>query len=150
MHRSFLLKSATFAAISCALALGCSDGEGKLYPVTGKVTYQSAPAAGATVVFHPVNNDKIDAVRPSGTVAEDGTYILSCPGPVTGAPAGEYEVAIIWDQAPAAAKGKMLKMSGEAKETKDKLEGKFANPKSSGLRATVKPESNAVPAFELK
>jgi hypothetical protein len=144
----------TTPLVALALALVFSAGCGskqKLYPVTGKVTFQNKPATGALVVFHPKGDNSPQAIRPSGLVKEDGTYALSSgPGEDgRGAPAGEYEIAVIWD-VPAKA-GFGAGMGGdERREEKDLLGGRYKTPATSGLKATVNAGPTEVPAFELK
>jgi hypothetical protein len=146
--------SLSVLAVALALSAGCG-GKSKYHPVTGKVTFQNKPATGAMVVFHPKGNNSAQAIRPSGVVKEDGTYTLySGPGEEgKGAPAGEYEVAVIWDAPPKAATGGMgAGMGGgdERREEKDLLGGRYKNPATSGLKATVGAGPTEVPAFELK
>lgn len=135
-----------------AAVAGCSSNGPKLYPTTGKVTVKGQAAEGALVVFHPKGNDAIDALRPSGTVGADGTFTLVSGPDANGAPAGEYEVAVVWDAPPPPPKGKLKGMGGEgeAKEVGDRLRGRYKNPKTSGLTATVTAGPTQVPTFDLK
>jgi hypothetical protein len=141
----------TLAALALPFALvplaGCGGGK-KFSPVSGKVTFQSKPATGALVVFHPKGDNTPQAVRPYGTVGADGSYTLASNAVDTGAPPGEYEVAITWAAPPKdAAKGMG---GGEEKLGSDLLGGRFANPTKSGLRATVGTGPTEVPPFDLK
>ena len=139
----------TLAALLFALA-GCGGGNSKLHPVTGKVTFENKPATGALVVFHPKGDNTPNAIRPSGIVQDDGTYTLSS-GPGSegkGAPAGEYDVAVIWDAPPKGVPGGMG--GGEAKANADRLGGRYKDAAKSGLKATVTSGPNEVPTFELK
>ena len=134
-----------------AVALGCGSGGKKLYPVTGKLTYQNRPAVGAMVIFHPKGDKTPQAIRPSGLVKEDGTYTLfSGPGDEgKGASAGEYEVAVTWDAPPKGPAGGMGG-GGEQKLTGDQLGGRYRDPATSGLKATINAGPTEIPAFELK
>jgi hypothetical protein len=133
-----------------ALLAGCSEATGpKLYPVTGTVTVGGKPAAGALIVFHPRGNDALDAVRPGATVRADGTYTLVSPGPREGAPAGEYDVAVTWSAPPPAAAPGAIG-GGEEKTTSDSLGGRYKDPRTSTLKATVHASPTQVPTFELK
>jgi hypothetical protein len=104
------------------------------------------PAAGATVVFHPVEGLDQRILRPAGVVQEDGSFTLRCydpqicPTPKDGAPAGEYRVTVNWLPPDYAEYRNILP---------DKLQGRYVDPKTSGLRATVKAEPNELPAFQL-
>src|SRR5437868_4956751 len=88
-------------ALICGLSLGCSGGEKvpPLYPVTGKVTFQGKPVAGATVIFVPEvppgQKGKKDADQPvakqaAGEADDDGNYELLYGEKHAGAPAGKY------------------------------------------------------------
>jgi hypothetical protein len=131
----------------CCLALvSCGKREHRypVYPVTGKVLFRNQPARGAFVVFHPV--EELDRERlkmlPCGRVGDDGTFRLTSYDTEDGAPAGEYIVVIIW---PAKAEG----MSDE-EEGPYQLQGRFARPDVSSLRAKVTEGENVLKAFELQ
>src|SRR5262245_15325321 len=66
-----------------------------LAPLTGHVSFDGQPAAGATVIFHPLEAPA-DAPRPTATVGTDGTFTLGTYQPGDGAPAGEYAVTVEW------------------------------------------------------
>lgn len=79
-----------FAVTLVALALtGCGDGLG-LVPVTGTVTFDGAPLAGATVVFRP-GHGRLSA----GTTDAEGRYALRYTDDKAGALPGEHTVQII-------------------------------------------------------
>jgi hypothetical protein len=134
----------------CLLVLftcpACSkDG---LNPVRGKVLQKGSPVPGATVFFHPKDGD-IKSLRPSGQTGDDGSFTLTT-GVKNGAPAGEYAVTVVWPGEPK--EGPKKKMSTEAPEVErpDRLSGRYADPKTSGLAATVKTGKNELAPFELK
>ena len=88
-HFSILLLAAFFVAVS-----GCGDGGLKTYPVSGTVTYQGKPLAGATVGFSP----KVPGEGDGGFARTDekGFYQLqTTQGRVNaGTTPGEYYVTI--------------------------------------------------------
>ena len=88
-HFSILLFIAFVATLS-----GCGDGALKTYPVTGTVTYQGQPLAGATINFFP----KVAGQGDAGTGQTDsrGFYQLqTMQGRVNaGTTPGEYYVMI--------------------------------------------------------
>lgn len=91
------MRRPTFIAFCLAivpLLSGCGSGP-RLYPVTGKVTLDGAPVAGAAVTFVPDpakgNTLKIIATGQSGP---DGTFTLKTEGDA-GAPAGWYQVSVM-------------------------------------------------------
>ncbi len=142
---------APFLLFALLLAAGCGGDGKKLYPVTGKVTYQSKPAAGAMVIFHPKGDNTPQAIRPSAVVNEDGTFSLSSGvnAEGKGAAAGEYDVTVTWN-APTKTKGKEITLDPERREETDQFGGRYKTPAASGLKATVNAGPTEVPPFDLK
>ena len=70
--------------------VGCSP-KVKLYPVSGKVTYQGKPLNTGVVAFHHV-----DGVSPiaKGDIQQDGQFSLQTFRPKDGAAIGEYSVTV--------------------------------------------------------
>jgi hypothetical protein len=130
-------------AASCLLAgvASCgsaASGPGKpVFPVRGQVFVNDQPAAGAFVLFIPVNEPAEPAdPRPRATVEADGSYSLSTYGENDGAPAGEYFVTVTWPV--------------DGRDDEDRLRGRYREPRRSRLTATVKDGPTEVPAFRLK
>jgi len=92
-HFSFLLLIAFFVVVS-----GCGDGKLRTYPVSGTITYQGKPLAGATVGFTPKRAGEGDG----GFARTDsnGFYqIQTTRGHVNaGTTPGEYYVTIVKDE----------------------------------------------------
>ena len=124
------------AAASCS----SKDNRKPVYPVKGRVLFQDKPAAGAFVVFVPVNEppEPTDP-RPGAYADEEGVFTLNTYGTGDGAPAGEYIVTVVWRE----------KGTGD-EEGPDRLQGRYGDPKNSKLRATVKEGPNELPPFRLK
>jgi hypothetical protein len=118
---------------------GCSSGS-RFYPVRGKVLYRGQSAVGAKVIFYPKNNSDPQALRPTGIVAQDGSFTLTSRKQDDGAPAGDYAVTVIWPTGPA--KGRQ--------PSSDRLNGIYSNPDNSRLQAQVAEGNNELPAFELR
>ncbi len=142
-------------ALTIATCGGCNPGE-RLYPVSGTVTVNGQPAAGAQVTFYPAGQSGLHVVPSTGIVAADGTFTLSTNGKA-GAPAGQYEVTIIWPeerQSKAASKlpegyiGEMGRSDDGL--AADRLQGRYADRQKSPLRAAVEPRETKLPPFELK
>lgn len=134
------------AAIVVLAALGCGDGRVDVYPVTGKVTVQGKPAAGASVVFF-AKDAKLrgpGTPTPQGKTDEAGVFNLDSFETGDGAPAGEYQVAISWMETVAPSE------DPEMPNERDQLQGRYANPEQSGLTASVTEGDNEIPPFELK
>jgi len=125
------------------LLAGCGSGQKPCFPVTGKVLdANKKPALGALVVLHPVGGDEKDP-RASGTVEADGTVKFTTYTAGDGAPAGDYEVTVVWIPA--------RKTAFDA-EGKDQLGGRYATPKRSPIpKFTVKADGpNELPPITLK
>jgi hypothetical protein len=131
--------------LTAALALACASCGNKhnIYPVSGKVTYKGAPAAGAAVFFQHPGVKSVNDHIVMGIVQEDGSFGLVCGSLGEGAPPGEYDILIEWKPA-SKQQGK-----GLPQHTPDKLKGRYADPKHPLLHATVKAETNNLLPFEL-
>jgi hypothetical protein len=140
----FLVLASTLVA--CA---GCSKDEGRIavYPVSGRILVRGAPAAGAQVIFYPVSEElrKPGMPIPEAMTDANGEYQLRSYEPNDGAPAGQFNVTILW--APAGATGGD-KDSGGGGST-DRLGNRYLDPKKSGLTATVSEGGGEIPPFEL-
>jgi hypothetical protein len=131
--------------VAALLGTSCSGG---LNPVEGTVLYNGQPARGAVVAFHPKDDNSLTARRPTGVVGNDGTFTLSTLKPGDGAAAGEYVVTVIWPEEAGPAKPTMN--MAPPPEPPDRLKGRYADRRQSGLSAAVKPGRNRLPPFELK
>jgi hypothetical protein len=116
-------------------------------PVSGSVTVNGQPAAGATVMFFPDGASGINVVPSTGIVGADGTFTLSTGGK-TGAPAGRYVVAVTWPD-PKVKATETQKMMGMTPDAPDVLKGQYARGKST-LKAEVKPGDNKLDPFQLQ
>src|SRR5437879_6143573 len=83
-----------------ALLPGCArDGRKPVYPVHGRVLDgNNKPAAGALLIFHPIEVSDLDLTKPLAHVRDDGTFALTTYNKDDGAPEGEYAVTIEWQQ----------------------------------------------------
>lgn len=124
------------------LVSSCSQKGPRLYPVTGSVRINGEPAKDVNVMFTPVTplEGVTEPLSPAAVTGEDGGFRLMSFKPGDGAPAGEYQVTISY---PMSRFNKHLNGI-------DRLRGKFANPKTSGLTAKVEPGKNDLPPFDLK
>jgi hypothetical protein len=128
-----------------ALALACTScGQSpRLYPVSGTVTYQGSPAAGATVFLQRQGGDPLNEQTVMGIVQGDGSFTLVCGSHGRGAPPGDYDVLIEWKQ-------RSNRARGLAQQVPDRLKGRYADPGHPRLHAVVKAQANHLPPFELK
>lgn len=132
-------------AVVLLAAAGCGSGEKRLptFPAGGKVLVSGKPAAGAQVVFHPLNPTPADAPKPTATVKPDGSFALSTYTSGDGAPAGEYAVGVSWPSGGAP-------IGGDAESGPDRFGSRYADPQKSGLRARVNEAPTEIPPFDLK
>jgi len=130
--------------LTAGLTLNCvaCSNKDNLYPVSGKVTHNGAPAAGATVFFYRKGVDPMNEHMVMGIVQADGTFDLVCGSLGIGAPPGDYDVVIEW-------KPVSGQKAGRPERGPDKLNGRYADPKRPLLQATVKAERNELPPFAL-
>jgi hypothetical protein len=129
------------------LLAGCGGGDPAVLPAGGSVSVGGKPAAGALVVFHPLDKGRENDPKPFATVADDGTFALTTRAEKDGAAAGEYGVTVVWA---APAKAGKLSLSGEGGAGADRLGGRYGDPRNPQLRAAVKPGDPNRFAFDLK
>jgi hypothetical protein len=130
--------------LTAMLAIACSScGGDRIYPVKGSVTFKEMPAAGAAVFFRHQGGDPMNDPMVMGVVQQDGTFEVVCGSKGKGAPPGQYDVLIEWKQA-ANRQGR-----GLPQHARDKLRGRYADPKHPRLQATVAAQTNVLPPFEL-
>jgi hypothetical protein len=142
-------------------ALACNQTPAErlpVFPVKGKVLYKGNPLPGALVVFERKGAvpERANAtgtaapIRATGRAAPDGTFELMTYQGNDGAPAGDYLVGI--SSVPSKSeRGLFSAHDGPiSKGNPDVLRGRFSDPKSSGLLASVKEQGNVLPPFELK
>jgi hypothetical protein len=130
--------------------VGCSKDDGRIpvYPVTGKVIVNGAPAERAQVVFYPIADElrKPGMPIPSAATDANGVFRLRSYDPGDGAPVGKFNVTVFW--AGPARSG--ADEESESYVPNDRLGGRYADPKKSGLTATVEEGGGELPPFELK
>jgi hypothetical protein len=148
-------------AISTSVWLSCSSTPGKnppIYPVKGKVLHQGKPIASGVVVYELEGGvaEGTPAVagggplRATGRIEPDGSFrLIAFPG-AEGVPEGRYKVGI--SSRPPRTEGGVLGASADAvkKGDPDVLRGRYADPKTSGLRDEVVKDRANEPRFDLK
>ena len=125
----------------CVSGCGSNGNRVPVFEVEGSVVVDGQPAQHAQVYFHP--EDKSQKLFPHGEVDENGTFQLSTYEMNDGAPVGSYLVTIVWQDPPPPGS------SIDAPRGPDKLEGMYADKKSSQLRVEIKPQSNQLEPFLL-
>jgi hypothetical protein len=109
--------------------------------VEGKVHINGRLERGVHVSFFP--DDPTQEAIPHGITDATGMYRLETYRQ-EGAPPGEYAVSIYWPAPPDP------READDSASPPDRLGRKYADPKTSGLRAIVDDSSTTVPTFELK
>jgi hypothetical protein len=110
------------------ILIGCSKPEGPtLYPVTGKILMNGAPATGGTVSFR--HEDGLH--QPAGIIKEDGSYSLKS-GHREGAPVGQYRVVVFVTEPPSKSG------AGHSGLPRIIVNKKFQDPSSTPLKVEVK------------
>jgi hypothetical protein len=122
----------------------CSKSDRKaVYPVHGHVVDgDNQPAVGALLIFHRLEADSNDLNKPRGYVEADGSFALTTYTKDDGAPEGEYLVSIEWLPPPT---------SPFARRGADRLQGRYRDPTTSGLRFRIeKLAKNVLPDIQVR
>jgi hypothetical protein len=140
--------SSTIAALAfaglCVLAVGCDSGP-TLLPVTGKVTVDGQPAAGAVLLFHPAT--KANPFVSSATTGADGSFsIITDTKP--GIPAGDYKVTATYPD-PSHKPSDTEIMMGTAEPGQDLLKGRYVSRDASTLKVTIDSSTTQLEPFAL-
>jgi len=97
MHGRRSLLGAAFVAALLFNAPGCGTSGPKLHKMTGKVTLDGQPVAGAAVHFEPVVDDPTvttSAQPANGVTGSDGIYSLTTNTTNDGVAAGVFKVTV--------------------------------------------------------
>jgi hypothetical protein len=112
---------------------GCGDG--RTYPVQGKVVYleDGSPFPGGLIVFDPVD-ESMPRVGPRGEIQPDGSFRISTYRDEDGAPEGTYRVLIV----PPPPTGSRTRPDRRV------IDPRYSTFESSGLECKVRREKNEV------
>lgn len=146
LKRAMFLCSNAAAVLCCTLAVGCSRSAIKPVPVTGLVTVDGKPAAGATVIFHPDGQAAPGAPRPVGQADANGEFRLTTAAANDGAAPGEYRVTVAWY---AVTPSKRV-TEGDDAPPRSLVPEKFNKAETTPLRATVSPESTGPVTIDVR
>lgn len=151
--------SRTFVAVLFTSALmlttGCGSNKGDIkvtpQPVSGIVRFNDKPMkGGGSIVFFPKDGSGKEA---SGTIADDGTFVLKTYEDGDGAAAGEYRVVIYQTTAkepePSADNGQTSGTPVDTVPKKERIPKIYANSVNSPIIKTVKEGNNDIP-IDLK
>lgn len=132
----------SIAILSLLLFSGCGNQDPRpdLQTVEGILTINGEPATGAVMVFYPADGEEFDSrgTRPRAKVDEKGHFQLTTYQHGDGAPAGEYQVGILWFDNP------------NSDKPWNKLGKKYSIPQDSEITITVEEGNNQLPPIELE
>ena len=131
-------------ALPVLVVQACGDGGVSVQQVQGQLHVDGKPAAQALVTFHPTSG-AADAPHPTGITDDRGHFRLTSFHESDGAPEGDYAVAITWFRA-------VPSRDPKEKEyrTLNFLPTRYAEPKTSQLKATVVKGAKELPPLEIK
>lgn len=131
------------AVLMCVVTIGCGGAERK--PISGTITVDGKPAAGAVLLFHP-DSGTTGSVG-SAVAGDDGVFnIVSDMNP--GLAPGSYRVTISWPD-PNVKPSERAIMLGTAEPGPDLLKGKYVSKSASNLTVQVDASSDQLPPIEL-
>ena len=138
-----------------ATAPGCGDPGPTvpLHPTTGQVLLRGKPLEGIQVSFRPVTagEGRAAPVAVARTDREGKFRLVTAVGvegrTLDGAPAGDYAVALA---PPGRSDSRDFLNKDATRSTASPLGSAYADAKTSGLKATVKPGENTLEPFDLK
>jgi hypothetical protein len=122
---------------------GCARDEARapVFPVHGQVRFKGAPAPGAFLVFHPLEDAGDEPLRPTGLVAPDGSFALTTYDKDDGAPPGDYAVTVEWR--------KLVTKGEDAEAGPNILPDRYGRPETTPLKVTIAEEPNDLPPLEV-
>jgi hypothetical protein len=148
------------AAIATVAWLACAPtgDHPPVYPVKGKVTYKGKPITEGTVIYELEGGGEAKGspaepgagpLRGTGRIQADGTFQLRAFPGVEGMPEGHYKVGIT--SRPGRSEVGILDAGRKVKKgDPDVLRGRYADPKTSGLRNEVVKDRPNEPSFDLR
>ena len=147
-------------SLSFAAVLGCGNGH-DLNRVSGMVTFNGEPLAGATITFTPEDPQGVLAV---GSTDSSGRFVLAAPvqsGVTQGAMSGRYRVTIAKRETTpcpdsiAYQEGRITydelqsRGGGGSGTSRDLIPARYGNAQQSGLEAEVVPNADNEFNFDL-
>jgi hypothetical protein len=135
------------AAALLLIVPACAESGPAMGRVSGTVKYKGRPVTKGNVAFIATDGNRMNA---SGTITPDGNFTLHTPNFGSGAILGDYDVAITGAEPPSE-DGVLPGMAPLRKKETDSsvIPKKYEDPKTSGLKETVKSGTNTFD-FDLK
>ena len=111
-------------------AMGCGRSPSDipqvpLHKVTGTVTLDGKPIAGARLALHAIQGAKADDITPTGVTDDNGQFQISTYQPMDGAPEGSYSVTVSWPE--------VLSGGSDPEYGPERLPVRYQDPDKSGL-----------------
>jgi hypothetical protein len=137
------IRSTQWLPLLTACVAGCGGESGPLpvHPVSGQVTFNGKPLAGAQVVFVPTHPEKV-SVRPTGRTDQDGRFELTSFVARDGAPEGTYAVIVDWRRMTPGP-------GGEAVAGPNLIPPRFSEEQKTELRVQIQRGANELTPFQL-
>ena len=142
---SILTASSRCACVAAflALAAGCGPSGPNYWPISGKVTFHGKPVTNGQIRFcnFKTGIDVVESLNPEG-------QFKIVTGVRNGLPEEEYQVAVMpkldFSRVKSDKNGFPIPstMPSEAERNPPNIPRKYRDPMTSGLKMTVKPESN--------
>jgi hypothetical protein len=140
------MKRLLLLATAVVWIAGCGTRRLPVYPVSGQVTVNGVPATGwmAMLHFEPAPTGSLPHRLPRAAVGPDGRFQFHTFGRDDGAPAGTYRLSftLVNDKDPLTPRIKRLAPDGTREEQVTRVY--IPEP------VEIHPESNALPAYDLK
>lgn len=120
-----------------SFVVGCAPTEPTPVATKGILkTKNGRPCNNALIVFHPLEQSRLNDPKPVAKTNSDGRFVLTTFAENDGALPGEYAVTVVWPGQET--KSGKISMTGEgASAGPDQLKGKFGNPSKPLLKATI-------------
>ncbi|MGO8748111.1 MAG: hypothetical protein ACLQNE_19225 [Thermoguttaceae bacterium] len=134
--------AALFTGLMLQFASCGRGGHAPAYPVTGKVLFKGKPAEGAQVTFIGLDEKDPKSPKPGAQVKKNGVFRLSTFLSYDGAPAGRYAVTVVY-RSP-------LRKVNDENTGPDLLRGRYADAKTTPLKAEIKTGNNELEPFDLQ
>jgi hypothetical protein len=135
--------AARVGLVLLSMFAGCRDGRQATYPVSGQVTIEGKPAAGADLRFYETRGGTPSLSRPYATTDAEGRFVVSTYGMHDGAPPGEYRVTVSW-------KGPLDRISPDQRDAMpERLPARFADPSTSGIQVSIVRGQNLLETIEI-
>lgn len=129
--------------LSLILLQGCSSQRDPMkfptFKVVGQVNYEGKPAENVQVYLFPLAAPTMPDIpsNPRATTSKDGRFEISTYAENDGAPAGKYQILMIWPDG-----------NSKEEEKKDRFMGWYG-PAYSQLEVVVKEGENNIPVIQV-